>query len=68
MTYMWGVLEKVVAILMWLTGQLHWPSIVTFLLSQLFVAALAALSLVSLVLAVDSMKVGPVTNVVFLMT
>ena len=30
---------------MWSTGQLHWPIIVTFFLSKLFVVALAAVSL-----------------------
>ena len=53
---------------MLLTDQLHWPSIVTFLLPQLFVVALAALSLGSQVLVVDSVKVGPLTRVVLPMT
>ena len=49
-------------------GQLHWPSVVAFLLSQLFVMVLAALSPEPMALADDSVEVGPVTKVVLPMT
>ena len=62
--YMQGVLEKVVAILTRSTGQLCWPSIATFLLCQLLVTALAALSHELLVFADESVKAEHGTMVV----